>query len=93
MCGYVLLANMCGCYGPLVCDISCSLIMQELDRINQPEAWDQKGINELPFRFPSECEPGWHNTRTVYSDVLCRRYWAQCPALISPDRPFLATNV
>lgn len=89
MCGYVLLANMCGCYGPLMCDSSCERILQELSRINHAEAWDEKGIHELPFHLPEECMPGWHNTRAVYSDEFCKRYWIQCPTIVVPEWPFL----
>lgn len=89
MCSYVLLANMCGCYGPLVCQRSCVAVLQELDRINQPEAWDDQGLRELLFRLPDRCLPGWHNTTAMDSGVFCNRYRAPCPSLVTPQWPFL----
>lgn len=75
MCQYVLYWYDCGCYGALVCDTTCHRIFEELDRINQPDAWEGAGLEGLPFDFPDECAPGWHNTSIMRRLVICDWCW------------------
>ena len=87
MCRYILLYNWCGCYGPIFTDDYCYRILEQLDRIYGPEAWEGKGMSELPFALPPECTPGWHNTRVEASGLACQLL-ESCPARLDPDRPF-----
>lgn len=92
MCGYILLANPCGCFGPLVSDTSCSNIFGELERINTYEAWEPDMAGKPPFQLPDECLPGWHNTKIIPSRSYCPQYWLRCPAVLDPERPFIGTS-
>lgn len=85
MCRYILLVNICGCYGPPWADPDeiCPLLMQQINRINEPEAWEGDAVNQIPFQYPPECEMGWRNNVTIVaSNGHCGR--ADCPALIKP---------
>ncbi|KAH8669992.1 hypothetical protein BGZ61DRAFT_113313 [Ilyonectria robusta] len=88
MCGYVLFVNLCGCYCGLECETSCPLILEELNRINDPESWTPDNINDLPFDFPDICIPGWHNTRLISTHRVCSpRWWFNCPSVANPSHP------
>ncbi|KAJ4195153.1 hypothetical protein NW755_002572 [Fusarium falciforme] len=90
MCGYILLVNLCGCYGGFEFDTSCDRIFEELNRINDADAWGSDTINELPFSFPNECVPGWHNTRFIMTyGVCCSQWWSNCPSVTVPGYPCL----
>jgi hypothetical protein len=88
MCGYVLFLNLCGCFGELLFDTACPLIYQEIDRINDAEAWTADTINELPFDVPDYCVPGWHNTWIIPSYGVCSpQWWSNCPSVTVPGYP------
>ncbi|RMJ16155.1 hypothetical protein CDV36_004174 [Fusarium kuroshium] len=90
MCGYILFVNLCGCYGGFEFDTSCHRIFEELNRINDADAWGPDTINELPFSFPDECVPGWHNTRFIMTyGVCCSQWWSNCPSVTVPGYPCL----
>ena len=66
----------------LLFDTACPLIYQEIDRINDAEAWTAETINELPFDVPDCCVPGWHNTWIIPSyGVCCSQWWSNCPSV------------
>lgn len=81
MCTYIMILYHCGCYGSITCHTSCSLIMAEIHRINDPEAWQGEGLSQLPFYMPDECDPWWHNTILVPRAAFCDRFWVNdCPS-------------
>uniref|UniRef100_A0A0B7JY03 Uncharacterized protein n=1 Tax=Bionectria ochroleuca TaxID=29856 RepID=A0A0B7JY03_BIOOC len=88
MCQYLLYYNRCGCYGPLVAGDSCDIIIEQLNRINELESWVGEGINDLPFDFPEDCLPNWHNTTIISSGVFCPGYFNDCPATRDPNHPY-----
>ncbi|KAL6802523.1 hypothetical protein GGI42DRAFT_27724 [Trichoderma sp. SZMC 28013] len=80
MCTYILILYHCGCYGSITCHTSCSQIMSEIHRINEPEAWQGEGLNQLPFHMDDECGPWWHNTIVVQRAAFCDQFWEnRCP--------------
>lgn len=81
MCTYIMILYHCGCYGSITCHASCSQIMSEIHRINDPEAWQGEGLSQLPFYMPDECNPWWHNTILVPRAAFCDRFWVNdCPS-------------
>jgi hypothetical protein len=84
MCRYIVLTNICGCHGPPWADPDeiCPLIMQQINRINEPEAWEGDAVNQIPYQDPPPCVMGWHNLTIVTSNVPCDR--VDCPAIIKP---------
>ncbi|KAK7924032.1 hypothetical protein PG985_006086 [Apiospora marii] len=74
MCFYVIQITMCGHWnngfyaGP-----SCQKFLDELNRINHPQAWNCAGNPNaeatLPFNWPERCEPNYWNT--VQSFIWC----------------------
>ena len=85
MCHYILLHNLCGCYGPLFAGECCILVYHQLHRINDAAAWDDE--SRLPFDMPDHCCPGWHNTRIQHTNAFCRLL-ETCPAILNPEFPF-----
>lgn len=90
MCLYILLANECGCFGPLYADASvdCPLVMAQLNRINDQESWNDDTVNQVPFTVSEQCLPGWHNTLVVRSYSYCYQWWTDCPSIHAPFAPF-----
>ena len=88
MCRYILLYNRCGCYGPLFTDDCCYRIIDQLHRIQQPEAWHGNATSELPFELPADCAPGWHNTGIEASGTSCQLL-ELCPSWMNPSWPYL----
>ncbi|KAL6815112.1 hypothetical protein J3E69DRAFT_106954 [Trichoderma sp. SZMC 28015] len=81
MCTYILILYHCGCYGSITCHTSCAQIMSEIHRINEPEAWQGEGLNQLPFHMDDECGPWWHNTIVVQRAAFCDQFWEnRCPS-------------
>lgn len=81
MCTYVLVLYHCGCYGAITCHSSCAQIMAQIDRINDPEAWQGDGLGQLPFAMADECDPWWHNTLLVEKAAFCDGFWDHgCPS-------------
>lgn len=83
MCQYILLLNICGCYGPPWSDPDeiCPLIMQQINRINEPEAWEGDAVNQIPFQDPAPCKMGWHNVTVFPTNVPCGH--AACPVIMT----------
>lgn len=70
MCFYILQVAICGCHAPkLIVGPSCQAILQQLNRIHAPEAWNSpenpNAESAVPFEFPDSCEPSERNTVTV----------------------------
>jgi hypothetical protein len=82
MCGYLFFINNCGCFAGLKVEMDCSIIIEQLNRINLAEAWTPDALSVLPFTLPESCKPGWHNTRIVVTSDMCSPRWAfSCPSI------------
>lgn len=90
MCRYILISNPCGCYGPIYADPDdlCPLVLEQLARINEAEAWNENTVDTVPFYLPQHCEPGWHNTIILPSYEPCYQAWVNCPAVTNPLFPY-----
>ncbi|KAK1839758.1 hypothetical protein CCHR01_17613 [Colletotrichum chrysophilum] len=76
MCIYVLLIPTCHHNPLLLFDTSCHLILEELQRIHQPNAWEGDARGEIPFDMPEACVPRPDNIQPIYTSDSC--HWS-CP--------------
>lgn len=96
MCVFVLLVPTC--YHNLF-DTSCRLILEELQRINQPAAWEGSVLAEIPFAVPEPCLPGPHTIQLIYTSDSCDWECFDSPTRLTlenlarrPDRPLSAEH-
>ncbi|KAK2730207.1 hypothetical protein CKAH01_09729 [Colletotrichum kahawae] len=74
MCIYVLLIPTCHHNPLLLFDTSCHLVVKELQRINQPAAWEGDARSEIPFDMPEACTPRLDNIQPIYTSDSC--HWS-----------------
>ncbi|KAI8966696.1 hypothetical protein F5Y11DRAFT_414 [Daldinia sp. FL1419] len=82
MCQYVFVTYRCA-HTQLLAGPNCTVVLQQLSRIHQPEAWTPEGLKDLPFEWPDTCLPGDHNVVLVPSDKWCG--W-ECKNTFSPTQ-------
>ena len=71
MCIYVLSVPLCGHSPALLFGPSCPAVFAQLDRINEPAAWEPPGLYELPFHLPDACLPNERNIAVMRSADFC----------------------
>lgn len=72
MCVYIQQIPLCGHPPPTLIEYaSCTAVLDQLMRINDPASWEPDTIGTVPFDLPHDCDPNPHNIYVCYTEDYC----------------------